>query len=186
MVDSEYTDSEYDSDIDNEYEENHLIYEPEEMSQTRYNIILCELYNERIHGNTNCEVLYHYLVNTRYKHLNLYYLNEHSNEIQNEYTYLHNQSHDIYRNYRNIINNNYIKPQIGECIYLNTGHCVVILKTFWIKIIQRSWKNILKNRQTIIKKRCHPNSLRHREITGKWPNECLNYPGLRGMLSRNG
>ena len=103
--------------------------------------------------------------------------------INLEYQYLGNQSHNIFRNYREIITNqNYVKPEITECIYLDTGHCVAIIKTYWLKLIQRKWKNILKKRENIIKKRCHPNSISHREITGKWPKDCSNYPSLKGML----
>jgi hypothetical protein len=92
--------------------------------------------------------------------------------------------HDIFRNYKQIITmDNYIKPEITECIYLNTGHCVAILKTFWLRLVQRKWKNIIKERNIIIKKRCNLNSLRHREITGKWPQDCLKLPQFKGMLS---
>ena len=67
MTDSEYTDSdnesEYDVDISN------TIYDTEEQSLTRFNISLCELYNKNVHGNVNSEVLYHYLVFFRYKNL---------------------------------------------------------------------------------------------------------------------
>ena len=46
------------------------------------------------------------------------------------------------------------------------------------------WKNIIKERENIIKKRCTLNSLRHRELTGKWPKDCLYFPQLKGMLSQ--
>ena len=178
------TDSETDSDYDSE-DDNLYMYGPEEQSITRYNISLCELYNERIHGDVNSSVLYHYLVCYRFKNLNIKYINYIAENIQYEYKFLHNKKHKIYRNYRNIINNeNYIKPEITECIYLNTGHFVAIKKTFWIKLIQRTWKSILKKREIIIKKRYHPKSLLYREIIGRWPEDCCNYPGLKGMLSR--
>ena len=180
MSDSEYTDNEYDSD----YEDDDIIYDPEEESITRYNISICELYNRRLHGNENSDVLYHYLVHCRYKFLDMDYINDISNNINLEYQYLGNQTHDIFRNYKQIITKeNYIKPEITECIYLNTGHCIAILKTFWLRLIQRKWKNIIKERKNIIKKRCNPNSLTHREITGKWPEDCLRFPQLKGMLS---
>lgn len=182
MQDNEYTDSEYDSDSDAEYDD--VFYDPDEPSLTRYNISLCELYNSRIHGNDESNVLYHYLVHSRYKKLNMQIINDICNNINLEYQYLGNQSHNIFRNYREIITNeNYVKPEIIECIYLETGHCVGIIKTFWIKLIQRKWKNILKKREAVIKKRCHPNSLRHRELTGKWPKECRKYPTLKGLLA---
>lgn len=41
-----------------------------------------------------------------------------------------------------------LKLNIGKCIYLPTGECIAIIKTIWIKLIQRTWKNVLKKRQT--------------------------------------
>ena len=143
MTDSEYTDSDNDSDYDEENE--YIFYEPEEESLTRYNISICELYNKYIHGNANTEVLYHYLVHSRYKKLDMEIIGDICNHINTKYQYLDNQGHNIFRNYREIITNqNYVKPEITECIYLDTEHCIAIIKTFWIKIIQRTWKNILK------------------------------------------
>lgn len=57
-----------------------------------------------------------------------------------------------------------------------------ILKTFWLKIIQRKWKKIYKQKQDIIRKRKSLSSIRNREIHG-----CLNdgtdyYPSIYGML----
>ena len=183
MLDSEYTDSEYDSDYEDDYD--NIVYEPEEESKTRFNISISELYNRRLHGNVNSNVLYHYLVHCRYKILDMNDINYISNAVNNKYQCLGDQSHDIFRNYKQIITKeNYIKPEITECIYLNTGHCVAILKTFWLRLIQRKWKNIIKERKHIINKRCNPNSLTHREVTGKWPKDCLRFPQLRGMLSQ--
>lgn len=182
MSDSEYTDNDNDSDYDEENE--NIVYEPEEQCATRFNISVCELYNETIHGDANnLNVLYHYLVYERYKKLDIEYIDGITNFVKNQHTQLINQNHSIYKNYSEIIKNeNYIKPEITECIYLETGHCVAILKTHWIKLIQRTWKNIMKKRENIIKKRCHPNSLKHREITGRWPKDCIRYPTLKGML----
>ena len=57
----------------------------------------------------------------------------------------------------------------------------VIIKTFWLRLVQRSWKRIYKERTQIIKKRMHPNSLHHRSLHGKWPMG-LNYlPSLMDM-----
>ena len=183
MPDSEYTDNEYDSDY--EEDDSDVFYDPEEQNLTKYTISLCELYNRRIHGNDNSNVLYHYLVHCRCKILDMYSINDIANNINLEYQYLGNQTHDIFRNYKQIITReNYIKPEITECIYLNTGHCIAILKTFWVRLIHRKWKNIIKERDNIIKKRCTLKSLRYREFNGKWPNDCLELPQLRGMLSQ--
>jgi hypothetical protein len=102
------------------------------------------------------------------------------------YELLHNNNsctiHPIIRNYKNIISKiDYIKPEIGEYIILPTQEAVAILKTFWLRIIQKKWKSIFKERQKIIKYRITHNFLFIKEITGKWPD--YNYlPGLKGML----
>lgn len=177
------SDYEYDSEYEEDY--NHVFYEPEEEGLTKYNISISELYNKRLHGNVKSDVLYHYLVYSRFKTLDMNNINDVANTINNGYLELDNQTHDIYKNYKQIITReNYIKPEITECIYLNTGHYVAILKTFWLRLIQRKWKNIIKERNDIIKKRCNLHSLTHREITGKWPNDCLHLPQLKGMLSQ--
>lgn len=91
--------------------------------------------------------------------------------------------HPIIRNYRNIISNpEYIKPEIGQCIILPTQETIAILKTFWLKIIQRKWKKIFAEKQQIINQRQHPSSLYYRQIYGKWPETCNNLPSLNGML----
>jgi len=177
MSETDSTDSE---DYDNEYDNNDVEYEPEEQSLTRFNIILCELHNVRIHGKACNNVKANYLVYCRFKNLNMYYINDIIHFMNIKYANLNNLQHNIFRNYKNIILN--IKPEIAQCIYLDTQECIAILKTFWIKIIQRTWKNIIKKRKEIIKNRCNIFSLKYREINGKFPKELLNYPTLKGML----
>ena len=159
------TDSEYDkNDEYDEYDEydNDIIYNPEEPSTTQYNIILCEIYNEDLHGESN-EAKHNYLVHSRLKKLDINLIN---NYITNGTIY-----------------NSIIKLEIAQCIYLESQHCVAILKTFWIKIIQRTWKTIFKKRKEVIVKRRQIKSLNYKQLTGKWPQNCITYPGLRGMLS---
>jgi hypothetical protein len=108
----------------------------------------------------------------------------------NEYNeYYHQQvpntvKHNIIRNYRNIIARpDYIRPEIAECIVLPSQHTVAIIKTIWIKIIQRKWKTVYAERNRIIKTRMQYTSLKTREITGKWPQSCNYLPTLYGMIS---
>jgi len=57
----------------------------------------------------------------------------------------------------------------------------VIIKTHWLRLIQRTWKRIYKERQTIIKARGNIYSISYRMLHGPWPPE-LNYlPGLKDM-----
>jgi hypothetical protein len=197
---NEYTygdDNEYDDDDESDIDDDEsdldgdVIYDPEEKSPTRYNIVLCELHNPKMHGidpqsNVGC----HYLVDCRFKRLNMKIINLNASIIKHVYSRLLNRNdartnnHPIYKNYTNIVaQNTYIKPEIAECIYLESQECVAILKTCWIRLIQRTWKNIMRKRAVVIQKRTHPNALYSRQITGNWPSDCLIYPGLRGMLS---
>jgi hypothetical protein len=149
------------STYDSEDEEiNYNLYHPEEISLTKYNIVICEKYNTQIHGMSTDDIIYHYLTHIRYKRFNY-------NEMKNIIRCVLTRS----------------KIEIAECIYLPSQYCISILKTFWIKLIQRKWKNILKQRENIIKKRYNINSIIYRELHGKWPIDCLNYPRLKGMLS---
>jgi len=175
-----------DSDLESDYDEEEYttnVYEPEEPCKTRFVIAICDLYNEYLHGKEDSDVKYHYLVNQRYKNLNMDLINDTIEFINMEYQYLHSYYHAIFRNYHNIVLNNFVKPEIVECIYLSSHHCIGIIKTFWIKIIQRTWKNIFKKREEINKRKMKISSIRYREIYGKWPQECLEYPPLKGMLS---
>ena len=92
--------------------------------------------------------------------------------------------HPTIRNYHNIIlNPNYIKPEIGEYIILPTQEAIAILKTFWLRIIQKKWKKVFQERKNVIRQRCYLSNLSIREIRGRWPSSCYNLPGLKGMLS---
>jgi hypothetical protein len=88
-----------------------------------------------------------------------------------------------YKGFYNNISPNYLKPEIGEIHYLRGDECVCILKTFWLKIIQRTWKKFYKLRQQIFKLRCRPDAILYKQITGKFPDHCNNMPSIRGMLS---
>lgn len=88
-------------------------------------------------------------------------------------------SHTIIRNYLNIIENPYyIKPEIAQCITLDSGETIVILKTIWLRIIQRKWKKIYNERKQIQNIRKKLNSLRERELTGKWPKGSRYLPSI--------
>ena len=152
------SDNDSDNTYDSEIEEiNYDFYQPEEISLTKYNIVICEKYNMRFH---DIEINCHYLTHIRYKRFN-------------------------YNDMKNIIRTVFTrsKIEIAECVYLPSQYCISILKTIWIKLIQRKWKSVFKERKNIIKKRCNIKSIIYREIHGKWPVECLIYPRLKGMLS---
>ncbi len=172
----------YESDSDVSEDDEDIYYDPEETSMTKYNIVLCELYNDKIHGNTEDKILNSsYLVINRVKKIDESIF-EHAEFLNRIYRRLRDKSHTIFKNYKEIIFNNYIKPELAECIYLPTGEYIAILKTFWIRLIQRTWKKIFKERKLCLERRLNLTSIKYREFHGKWPDICLRYPSIQGML----
>ena len=190
-INNELNNDEYDSFYSYDDDDDSVVYEAEQRGNTRYNIILCELYNEGLHGETNdIELKSSYLVYCRFKKLDMEYIEDYMEDFNAHYLYLINKNdasvvnHSVFRNYKNIIlKQPYIRPEIAECVYLENEDCVAILKTHWLRLIQRTWKNIMNQRKCVIQKRTSLNSLHHREITGRWPSDCQIYPELKGMIS---
>jgi hypothetical protein len=55
----------------------------------------------------------------------------------------------------------------------------VVDKTYWLKLVQRSWKRVYAQRQLVINARKNPRSLLHRQTTGKWETRI---PSIRDMF----
>jgi hypothetical protein len=164
------------------------------VNNSKYNLLVPEIFNKTIHGvseesdpningqymviekfnikhNTNIKTLFE-KINKECCSINKYY-NSIYNKLDNNYI----------KNYSNIIkSSNYVKPEIGEIYYLRGDECVCIIKTFWLKIIQRSWKKIYKIRQKIKQMRNRPDAILYKQLTGKIKNEYLYMPSIRGML----
>jgi hypothetical protein len=164
-------------------EEDDTVYETDEESRTRYNIVLCELYSN-MHGD-NANMYYNYLTIVRFKEIDFTEINDLAQFYNSNYNLIQDKtSLSPIGNFATIISNiNYIKPEIAEHHVLSSGHSICILKTFWLKLVQRCWKNIFNKRKEILQKRCSLESINYREINGRWPNNCINMPEFRGMLS---
>ena len=160
------------------------IFEYDEYSKSKYNLGLCEIYNAKTHGSN--ELNGAFLLLCRFKSLNMYFINLFVlNYIYKMLEYISSRryvlEHDTIRNYKKIFQK--MKPDIVETKQLVSGEIVCIKKTLWIKLVQKKWKHVFKQRVEIIKKRSSTKSIRHRETTGHWPNDCLIIPTLKGMLS---
>ena len=180
--------NQYEQVIENIYDnEEYNIYDADELSPTKYNIVLCELYNNT-HGTPNANLqhlYYNYLTISRFKCLDIDELNEIAFIYNDVYEFIENKNTlSPIRNFENIsTRENYVKPEIAECVVLESGHNVSILKTFWLRLVQRRWKNIFRMRKNILRLRCQPATLKFREVNGHWPANCANLPSIRGMLS---
>jgi len=158
-----------------------------------YYIAICEIFNPRIHGkddNSSIGIENHFLVTETFE-LEEFYDNSYQETITSlraDYKRVSKKNskslkkpHPTIRNYNKIIEtNNFIKLDIVFVDELPGNESVGYIKTFWIKLIQRRWKKIYKERQDILKQRMLPRSIREREITGKWPKGLRFWPkGLR-------
>ena len=73
--------------------------------------------------------------------------------------------------------------QIMKLFIQSNGVYNVVLKTHWLRLVQRRWKNIYKERQKIIRERSSIKNILLREINGKYNNYLDHYPSLTGMLN---
>lgn len=58
-----------------------------------------------------------------------------------------------------------------------------IIKTFWIRIIQRRWKKVFAQRMQVLRMMGSIPAQRHFEIYGKYPENVPTMPRLQGMMS---
>lgn len=157
---SHISDTDTNTDVESEYDEDDddivCLYDPEEPSITKFNIVFCRLYNEKMFGETDEEIKTHFLVMERIKY----------------YTYINGLLGQFRVGFYG---------EIAHCIYLPSQHCVAILKTFWLRIIQRTWKRVFREKQEFIRKRCSLNCIKYNEVK-KIYNPYM--PCLKGMLAR--
>ena len=166
----------------------------------KFNLIVSELHNELIHGPSDIQYG-HYLASYICKHSfpessdGVSECSDIDSDEENvEYTIYNDAkilsnllkinyaeikpTHLFIRNYHNIINkSSYFQPQIAECIYIG-DECTAIIKTFWLKIIQRTWKKVYAKRMYAIKLHKNPTNLFYRQMCGP-----TRFPSLRGMLA---
>jgi len=147
-----------------------------------YYISICEIFNPRIHGkdeNSSIGIENHFIVKETFE-LDDFYNNSYQdtiNALRNNYNKIANIDHPTIRNYNKIIKtNNFIKLDIIYIDELSGNESVGYIKTFWIKLIQRRWKKIYKQRQDMLKGRMSPRSIREKQITGKWPKGLRIWP----------
>lgn len=62
------------------------------------------------------------------------------------------------------------------------GEYCAIIKTFWLKIIQRAWKTQFAKRKTAIRMRGRIQSQYYFMIHGRYPEGLTHIPGIRGLL----
>ena len=173
-----------------------------ENSCCKYNLVVCEIHNEYLHGynsDSDPNIKGHYLCS--YVLRNCFFFNNNTTTVEDEdedphiyemvevYKNLYSNlnvftDHAFIRNYKKIVSNKqYIVPHIAEVIYLSGQESCAIIKTMWLKVVQRRWKKVFRERNRILNIRKQTQSLLYRERYGKWPIICAHIPSVRGMLS---
>jgi len=61
--------------------------------------------------------------------------------------------------------------------------CTVVIKTYWLRLVQRHWKRTWAQRKSVIHKRMSPHMQLYRNIHGKYPHTISRLPSVKGMLS---
>ena len=76
------------------------------------------------------------------------------------------------------------KPNIDimQLFILDDHTYTVVIKTHWLRIIQRHWKKIYSQRKYCLNKRKQIRTLMYFERNGRYPYDCDCMPGLYGML----
>ena len=157
-------DSEEAEQIDNVYYEDED-YQEQEIPDGGYVLGLCKYYG----GNTNDYILVNKVsVSSFFK-----FLYEDVISFLRSYSLINTHYTDI-----DLIKLQYTYDNEGSMIY----RCVI--KTGYIRIIQRAWRRVLKRRREIWKKRCSPKYLIERQIHGYWiSSEIAELPSIYGMLN---
>ena len=75
------------------------------------------------------------------------------------------------------------KVHIMKLCILEDGTYSVLLKTHWLRLVQKHWKKVYAERKRVFRGRRNLANLKHREIYGRWTNGLNYFPGLNGMLS---
>ena len=137
----------------------------------------CEIYKPRCHGvldSANYDIpkiytslLYQYgLTTEEFFDCTYNYRSEWEDTVETQYWFWRHRDHRL--NYNPLIRDStVIRPNclhiVEKIEYDDYTFCVI--KTFWLKIIQRKWKKWYHN---MLRHRKNPRNLMHRSIHGRW------------------
>ena len=124
------------------------------------NLAICEIFNPEIHGLTELSsknITTQFLVHTKILPKE-FYNNTYNDTIKvvkkgyYYYRWAEGPMHPIIRNYEHLLKRTRF-PSLEIVIIkeLEGMEQIAILKTFWLRIFQRKWKNILKSRRQTLR-----------------------------------
>lgn len=136
------------------------------MSTSNFKLAICAPFDPVIYGideNSSPGILNHYMI--------VYTI-----ELEEFYD---NSYKDLIEFITNSTNGIEPRLDIVKCEELSGLEQVGYIKTFWLKIVQRRWKKIYKERQEMLKRRSSIVALRERQQTGQWPKHLQQWPKFR-------
>ena len=159
--------------------------------KTRFRLARCDLFHPLFHGITNefiaSQFILDYIIpknlalNSPENILAIELLHNQKNLYYRSHQLLNNllftTTNNIFRNYveiaTNIKNTNYEFVEIFDIID-DGGYKIhwVVKKTFFLRLLQRKWRNYLHRRNTAIQNRMKISSLNYSRIYGRWPVGC--------------
>jgi len=145
---------------------------------SKYKLATCHLFHPQMDGFTkdsSYNIYNHFLVDDII-HINDFYNLEYLLDIINFQLFYYNisesnsclEEHPTIRNYKKILNH-YKTATLDIVLYeeLEGRETVCYIKTFWLKIFQRKWKQYYSKLMSKIQKMKQPKSILKREIQGK-------------------
>jgi hypothetical protein len=78
-----------------------------------------------------------------------------------------------------------INIDIMQLYISNDSTYTVILKTFWLRIVQRTWRRIFNQRSKIIQIRKSVSSQEYFRLNGKYPSYASRLYGYNGIIKSN-
>jgi hypothetical protein len=138
------------------------------MPEKKYALALCELFQPAVHGfdaHSSPDIHGHYFV---YELLDLteFYNVEEFAAVQEMLAQQQQQQQQ-----------RPMQLEIVEYkILMPGGEMVALIKTYWLRLVQRRWKKIYQARKRLLIKRQHIHALQYRAQHGKWPRALHVWP----------
>jgi len=166
------TDQEIDTDSENDFEE--FIIEPDDDEYDEiYQEDSLHIYSEKEHDN------YYIGITKRLNSDVLLMVN--SVSANTFFMYSFPRIRDYLAKY-SILNIQNAKVHIMKLCILQDETYSVILKTHWIRLVQRHWKKVFKERKWVIKGRRNIQNQFYKEVHGKYPYGLNRLPSIHGMM----
>lgn len=147
-----------------------------------FDVVTRQIYREDEHhmdGDKNNARYYIGLCNTYVSQKTILFVVSVSSRIFHRYSY--DNIHTYLKSY-SIFQRTHPTIEIMKLNILENGRYTVLIKTHWLRLVQRHWKKTFAERLRVIRRRAQPSSLVYSQQTGAYPDGLHRIPTLYGML----